>query len=326
MEPISTAPQQVMTPPPDAVLMQLLFAPLLQQSIYVAAKLKLADWLVQPTTIAELAAHTETQPEPLYRMLRMLASVGIFHENQQHQFELTPLASLLRSDIPDSMYSFTRVMGEEWLWKNWRELLHCVKTGETAQRKVHGMSSYEYFTVHPQAGDIFNQAMTNLSASVVPAIVEAYDFSALTTIADVAGGHGRLLAGILNANPSLNGILFDVPEVIEGAGSVLAEEGLLDRVELVAGDFLVSIPAGADLYILKHIVHDWNDEINVKILSNIHVAMTPTSKLIIVEMVVPEDNQPSPAKIMDLSMMVIEGAKSEPKRSIVGFWKQLVYG
>lgn len=300
------SPVPAIVPPPDAVLMQFLFAPLLQQCICVAAKLKLANLVVQPRTARELAALTQTNEGALYRLLRMLASVGIFEEDAQDRFGLTPLANLLRSDVSSSLYDFTIMMGEPWLWQNWGELMHCIKTGET---KVHGMGSFEYFTTYPQAGAAFNRAMTNLSESIIPALVEAYDFSSHQIVADIAGGHGMLLAGILGANPHLSGILFELPEVLTGATTLLQEKGVLNRVQLLSGDFLASVPAGAGLYLMKHIIHDWDDEINTRILSNIRKAMSAESRLLIIEMIVPESNEPSPSKIMDLQMLIMEGGK-----------------
>ncbi|CAN5516369.1 methyltransferase [soil metagenome] len=289
--------------------MQLLFSPLVQQAICVAAKLKLADLVVQPKTATQLASLTQSHPEALYRVMRLLESVGIFYENEHHQFELTPMASLLRSDVKNTMHSFAKMMGEDWLWQNWGELMHCVKTGETAQRKVHGMGGFEFFSQHPKAGEVFNKAMTELSESVIPAIVEAYDFAHYPTVADIAGGQGMLLVGILKANPLIAGVLFEQPEVLSGASTLLQHEGALNRVKLLSGDFLESIPAGADLYLMKHILHDWDDEVNKRILSNIQKVMSSESKLLIIEMIVPQGSEPSPSKIMDLQMLIMEGGK-----------------
>jgi hypothetical protein len=290
-------------------MMQFLFTPLLQQCICVAAKLKLADLVVQPKTAAELASLTQTNEDALYRMLRMLASVGIFEENEQGRFGLTPLADLLRSDVSASLYDFTIMMGEPWLWQNWGQLMHCIKTGETAQQKVHGMGSFEYFTLHPEAGAAFNQAMTNFSQSVVAPIVQAYDFSGIRTLVDVAGGHGQLLTGILKANPGLQGILFDLPPVIAGAGELLSKECVQEQVKLVSGDFFQSVPAACDAYLLKHILHDWNDAECLRILRNIRSVMHESGKLLIVEMLITPGNVPEPSKILDLQMLIMEGGR-----------------
>ena len=231
-----TQPINAGGPPPEAILMQMLFGPLMQQCICVAAKLKIADLVAEhPQTIEALAAKTNSNEDALYRVLRMLSSAGIFIKNKDQKFELTPMAALLRSDVPNSMYSFAIMMGEDWLWRNWGELMYSVKTGKIAHDKVHGMSSFEFFTSNTKAGTVFNNAMTNLSEGVVEPIVEAYNFSGKSKVVDIAGGHGMLLAGILKANPQVQGVLFDLPPVIEGANQLLEKKGVSNRVELAAG-------------------------------------------------------------------------------------------
>lgn len=228
---------------------------------------------------------------------------------QERKFELTPVAELLRSDSPNSLRDYAIMMGEDWIWQAYGELMHSVKTGETAHDKVQGMSSFEFYAKNREAGMIFNKAMTNLSLLTAPAIVAGYDFSGLGRLVDIAGGHGLLLSAILNANPHLQGVLFDLPFVIENAGELLESAGVAARTEKISGDFFESVPAGADAYLMKHIIHDWNDEQSVKILQNIHRAMNDEGKLLIVEMIVPEGNEPSPAKELDLTMLTIEGGK-----------------
>jgi hypothetical protein len=303
------SPVPASSPPPDGVLMQFLFAPLLQQCICVAAKLKLADIVVLPKTAAQLASLTQTNENALYRMLRMLTSVGIFKEDDQSRFGLTPLAELLRSDVSSSLYSFTLMMGEHWLWQNWGELIHCIKTGKTAQQKVHGMGSFEYFKLHPEAGAVFNQAMTNFSQSVVAPIVQAYDFSGVNTLVDVAGGQGQLLTGILKANPALQGILFDLPSVIAEADALVIKEGVNKRIQLISGDFFKSVPAGCDIYLMKHILHDWSDAECLRILRNIRSVMDKQGKVLILEMLITPGNVPEHSKILDLQMLIMEGGK-----------------
>ena len=309
-----TQPNQPNVPPPDAILMQMLFGALMQRSICLAAKLGIADALAEkPQTAAELAAKTETHGPSLYRVLRTLASAGVFAETADQKFELTPIAALLRSDVPNSMRDFAVMMDEDWIWQAWGELIFSVKTGGVAHEKVQGMSSFEFFAQNVEAGRVFNRAMTNLSLSVIPAIIEAFDFSGVSKLVDIAGGHGLLLAGILKANPQVQGVLFDLPFVIEGAGELLKKEGVRDRVELVAGDFFQSVTSGADAYMMKHIIHDWSDEHSIKILQNIRSAMNENGKVLIIEMVVPEGNEPSPSKALDLLMLVMEGGKERTK-------------
>ncbi|TAJ22220.1 MAG: methyltransferase [Rugosibacter sp.] len=301
-------------PPPDAVLMQMLSGALLQQAICVVAKLGIADLLAaKPRTINELASTTKTHEASLYRVLRALAGAGIFAETARHTFELTPLATVLRSDVPNSICNFAILMGENWLWRNYGELMHSVTTGGPAQNHVHGMGSFEFFTQNAAASAVFNRAMTGLSQAVAPAIVESYDFSAVRKLVDIAGGHGLLLAEILKANPHMQGVLFDLPSVIEGAGALLEKEGVRSRVELASGDFFKSVPAGADAYVMKHIIHDWDDEHSIRILKNIGTAMNQGGKVLIIEMIVPEGNKPSPAKAMDLQMLIMESGKERTK-------------
>jgi ubiquinone/menaquinone biosynthesis C-methylase UbiE len=301
--------------PPDVVLSQMIWGGLMQQCICVAVKLGIPDLLAEkPQTVAELATQTETHESSLYRVLRLLASAGVFAKNSDGKFELTPIAELLRKDAPNSMRDFAILLGEDWMWHAWLELMYSVKTGEVAHEKVQGMSSFEYFEKNEKAGKVFNRAMTNLSQMVVPAIVEAYDFSGAAKIVDIAGGHGFLLSGILKANPHLHGVLFDLPYVIENAGELLEKEGVASRVELVSGDFFESVAAGGDIYIMKHIIHDWNDGRSVKILQSIHRAMNENGKLLIVEMVVPEGNEPSPSKMLDIEMLVMEGGKERTEK------------
>jgi hypothetical protein len=296
--------------PPDAILMQMLFGGLMQQSISIAAKLGIADLLVdKPQTSNELAAQTNTHESSLYRVLRLLASAGIFSETLDGKFELTPIAALLRSDVPNSMRDVAIMQGEEWNWRNYGELRHSVRTGETGQEKAHGVGLFEFLTHNPEDEQRFSRAMVNLSSSVIPPIVGAYDFSSIGKVVDIAGGHGLLLTEILRANLHVQGVLFDQSTVINAAIESLKKEDIFNRIELVSGDFFESVPAGADAYIMKHIIHDWNDEQSIKILRNIHRAMNEKGKVLIVEMVVPEGNEPSPSKMMDIQMLVATGGK-----------------
>ncbi len=296
--------------PPEAILMQMLFGGLMQQSISAAAKFGIADLLAdKPQTSDELAAKTNTHEPSLYRVLRLLASAGIFSETPDGKFELTPIAALLRSDVPNSMRDGAIMQGEEWNWRNYGELRHSVRIGGTAQEKAHGVGLFEFLTDNPEYEQMFSRAMVNLSSSVISPIVEAYDFTSVSKVVDIAGGHGLLLAEILKSNQHLQGILFDQPTVIDGAVETLEKEAISNRVELVSGNFFESVPAGADVYTMKHIIHDWDDEQSIKILRNIHSVMNEDGKVLIIEMVVPEGNEPSPSKMMDVQMLIATGGK-----------------
>lgn len=216
--------------PPEAVLSQMLWGGLMQQCIYVAAKLGVPDLLAEkPQTAAQLAAATLTHESSLYRLLRLLASVGVFAENSEGKFELTPVAELLRRDSPNSMRDFAIMLGDAWHWRIFSEVMHSVKTGETAQKKACGAELFEYLANNPADAAIFNRAMTSHSLAAVPAIAAGYDFSGIGKLVDIGGGQGILLAGILKANPQMRGILFDMPSVIESRSDLLENEGVAAR-------------------------------------------------------------------------------------------------
>ncbi len=296
--------------PPEMLILQLAFSALMTQALYVAAKLGIADLLAQkPQSVYTLAARTNTHEQALYRVLRTLASVGVFRETDPKTFALTPCAELLRSDAPNSMRSGAIFMGEEWHWRVWGDMLYSVRTGKPAWGHVHGAEVFEYFAANSEHAEIFNRAMTGMTTGTAPAIVEAYDFSGVRVLADIAGGHGLLLAQILKANQGMKGVLFDVSSVIAGADAVLEREGVSGRVEKVSGDFFESVPEGADAYIMKHIIHDWDDERSTRILKNIHAAMNENGKVLLVEVVVPAGNEPHYSKLLDLEMLTSPGGK-----------------
>jgi hypothetical protein len=297
-------------PPPEAILLPMLFGALTQKCISVAAKIGVADLLAgQPMTAAELAAETGVHAPSLYRVLRLLASAGIFSEIEGGKFELTATAELLRADAPNSMRDFAIMQSEDWLWRNFGALTYSVETGKIAHDKVHGIDNWTFLARNREDGETFNRAMTSLSLSAVPPVVAAYDFSGVGRVADIAGGHGFLLAAILKANPRARGVLFDQAAVVEGARELLEREGVMDRVELASGNFFESVPAGADLYVMKHIIHDWDDPQSIEILRNIRAAMAENGKILICEMVVPEGNAPSPSKILDIQMLINLGGR-----------------
>lgn len=294
--------------PPEAFIGQVAFGAMMTQALAVAAKLGVADLLAaRPQTIGELAAATKTHERSLYRVLRSLASIGIFAETEPQVFENTPYSEPLRADAPNSLRNGAIFMGEEWHWRVWGDMLYSVETGKPAWGHIHGVEVFDYFAANPQQAEIFNNAMTDMSASIAPAVVEAYDFSGFNTLVDIAGGHGYLLAHILKANPTVKGILFDVPSVIAGAGAFFEKEGVAERVGKTAGDFFSAVPKNADAYIMKHIIHDWDDERAAKILRNIQQSMAENGKVLIVEVVVPEGNEPHQSKVLDLEMLVSPG-------------------
>lgn len=302
--------------PPEAQMMQTLGACYISQAAYVAAKLGVADLLaVTPKHVAELAAASATDERSLYRVLRTLAMVGIFRETEPKVFANTPISETLRSDAPNSLRDTAIWIGEEPHWRVYGHMLYSVRTGKAAWKQVHGQDVVPYlFETNRELGDIFNRAMRSFSGTTIPAILEAYDFSGIGVLADVAGGYGHLLAAVLNRYPQMKGVLFDVPYVLEGAPALLEKEGVADRVELVTGDFYESVPVTADTYMLKHIIHDWYDEQNVLILKNIRASMPDDGKILIIDTVIPEGNEPHFGKILDLEMLVSPGGVERTER------------
>ncbi|HJR09583.1 MAG TPA: methyltransferase [Pyrinomonadaceae bacterium] len=294
--------------PPQVALTQMLSAPLVTQALRVVAELGVADLLaVRAQSVDELAAETGTHAPSLYRFMRALAGCGVFTETSGRVFELTPMAELLRADVEGSLRDFAIFMGADWHWQVWGDAPYSARTGKVAWEHVYGKEVFPYFAEHAEAARVFDNAMTSLSKMVAKAVVEAYDFSSIAKLADIAGGHGSLLAAILRANPHLKGLLFDMPQVIAGAGHRLDAEGVAQRCELASGDFFRSVPTGADAYMMKHIIHDWDDARAISILKNCHSAMPEDGRLLLVEMVVPEGNEPHFAKIQDLEMMLSPG-------------------
>jgi len=292
-------------PPPPAVLMQMMTGYWVSQALYVAAKLGLADLIADGVgDVDDLAARSGADAFSLHRVLRALASVGVFTETSPGSYGLTPLADLLRTGTPDSMRALAIMYAEEQ-YRAWGEVLHSVRTGEPAFEHQHGMAVFEYFRLNPQADQVFNEAMTGYTNQLASAVVDAYDFSPFHTIVDVGGSYGTLLAAILQRNPNTTGILFDQPHVVAAAADQLTAAGIADRCTPVGGDFFVDVPGGCDAYLLAQILHDWDDERCVNILSHCRRAIADGGKLLVVELVLPESEEPSFGKWLDVHMMVM---------------------
>jgi hypothetical protein len=262
-----------------------------------------------PKTPEELASATNAHGPSLYRLLRALASMGVFAERSDGTFESTALADRLRSDTPDSQRAFALSYGEPWWWNAFGELLHSVKTGDTAFSRVHGMTFFEYLGRQPDAARIFNTNMTAATVGLAEALVTAYDFSQVKVLVDVGGGHGALAGAVLRQNPLMRAVIFDQPAVLEGAASVLHQPGILARCDLSPGDIFQAVPAGGDLYLLKDIIHDWDDVRAAVILQNVRRAMPPDAKLLVVESLIPPGNEPFRGKLVDITMLVLTGGK-----------------
>jgi hypothetical protein len=280
----------------------------------VVAELGVADVLKGgPKSVEELAAATKSHPMSLYRVLRALASFGIFAEDEDGRFRLTPTAELLRSDAPGSQRESARALTGERQWRSAGNMLNAVRSGKTATEHAYGMSLWEYLAKHPEEERAFNERMAETTRRESSGIVKSYDFSRAAKVIDIAGGQGVLLSDILKAHSQLKAVLFELPSVIEAARQRL-DPALLARVELKSGDFFKSVPEGGDIYILKNILHDWEDERAVLILKTIRQAMSKTAKVLVIEGVVPKGNSPSPTKMMDITMLVATGGRERTEK------------
>lgn len=302
--------------PEFAQLVEALRAFQRSRALTVVAELGIADLLRdRPCSAPELAHATGTHPSALYRLLRALASIGLFVEDEQHRFSLTATGQYLRTDHPLSADPLARFFGADYEWRAWADLLHSVRTGETAAVHALGVDVWEHRQRHPDDRATFDAAMRTLSRAQIGPLLAAHDFGRYTQIVDIGGGTGALLAGILRTHPLVRGTLFDQPHVIANAAPVLQEAGIADRVTVVAGDFFSDVPAGADAYLLRKILHDWHDADCVRILHAVRRAVTQRSRLLIVDAVVGPPNEDPQSKFLDLMMLVTAGGRerTEPE-------------
>ncbi|MBD8505020.1 hydroxyneurosporene methyltransferase [Hoyosella sp. G463] len=291
--------------PASASVLEVMIGSWVAQATYVATRLGVAEVLIDGARpVAEIAEHVDADPDALHRLLRALATHGIFTETRPGVFGLTPLADTLREDSPDTVRSLVLMFGDPTHWEHWSHLLYSVQTGKPSLEMLRGMTAFEFLGANPDFSAVFNRAMTDVSRISVPHTVAAYDFSRFTTIADIGGGHGALLAGILRAAPTAKGILFDLDSVVAGASELLVEEGVGDRVAINGGSFFEAVPGGADAYVLKSIIHDWDDDAATRILRTVRDAMGNDATLLLVETVLPEGNTPHFGKWLDLEMLV----------------------
>ena len=282
----------------------------MSQAITAAADLRVADALSGgPLPLDELAAKVGANPDALRRLLRVLISRGIFLRRDDDRYELNPMAQLLRSDGPVSMAAMARFIGARQHREHWSLLTQAIRSGDAAVPALRGKGFFDYLGDEPEFGQIFNDAMTSLSGATIGPVIDAYDFTPYRTIVDVAGGHGRLLAAILGSAPDARGVLYDLPEVIAGAETLFREAGVAERVQLAEGSFFDSVPAGGDAYLLKNIIHDWDDEPSVQILRNVRSAAATGAALLLLEAVVPDDDSESTAKLTDMEMLLINNGR-----------------
>jgi hypothetical protein len=280
------------------------------QLLYVAAKYELADHLAkQPLTAPELAAVAQVHPRALYSVLRALASLGVFAEASGGRFEMTPAAELLRRDRPGSLRSSALLYGDELLWRAYGQLYQAVESGKPAFAQLYGEPFYDYLAQHPASGTLFHNAMTGFSELEEAAIIAAYDFSDAHTLVDVGGGQGRLALALLRNHPDLKAVIFDGTPPLEDTQNSFAQAGMATRADFIQGDFFASVPRGGDLYMLKSIIHNWDDAAAVAILSICRQAMPQSARLLVAERVVPPGNGPSEAKLFDINMLVTLGGQ-----------------
>jgi O-methyltransferase domain len=321
----SSSPTPLPADPSQAVL-QFATAYVPCAALWVAAELKIADLIGGGSkAVAELAASAGVNEDALFRILRLLAMVGIFAETEPRHFALTAPAELLRSDHPQSMRDTVVWLADPFHFNIAAELLHSVRTGQPTVEHVTGKPAFEYFASDQVEFDRFHRAMTNLSAMAVSAALEAYDFSPFHTIVDVGGGHGFAICSILQKYPHLQGVLFDLKDIVPGAEERIRDCGLANRCRTVFGDFFQGVPEGGDLYFMKHILHDWTDEQAITILRNCRRALDSTrngnrtGKVVLLEFVVPPGNQPHPAKIIDIEMLFFPGGRERMEQE----WRDL---
>lgn len=316
-------------PPPEAAAAQLLFqigtGYMASAALQVVLKLDIAGRLASgPKPVSALATEAGVNEDALYRVMRALASLGVFEEQPPRTFGLT-LAGRMLQKGPGSFYDMGLWITSPFHFRVYSEMLHSVKTGQPAGERVTGMPVFEYFAKpeNKELSEIFNNAMTGFSANVAPAAIDAYDFSGIDTLVDIAGGHGKVLTSILQKYPTMRGILFDLPHVIAGAAPVIDASGVKDRVTTQSGDFFKGVPAGGDVYIMKHIIHDWDDERAAAILRNIGRALQgkPQGRVILLEAVLQPGNQPDLGKMIDLEMLMMPGGKERSEAEFAALFK-----
>ncbi len=301
--------------PPSLALYQMAVGHYFSRALALVTKLNVADLLKDgPRPFGKLAKATGTDARALNRVMRLMTSAGVFEEREGGNFALTALGEYLRTGVPGSMRASVMLFAGEGIQESWKELEYCVRTGEPAFRRISPTAdAFTAMAQNPEMAAAFDEAMSTFAPLTAAAVAASYDFSAFGALVDVGGGNGAILIGILKASPNLRGIVFDRPQAAESAKKRIAAAGLESRCEAVGGDFFKSVPSGVDAYLLKHVIHDWNDERAVAILKNCHRAMNPNSKLLIVEGVYPpridQSDLARGAAANDVNMLVCTGGR-----------------
>jgi hypothetical protein len=295
---------QPQTPPAHVGILQILIGPHIAGAVSCLAQLGIPDLVeAAPKSAEELARQIGADSQALYRLMRATASVGVLLEGPDGKFSQTPMSAVLRSNATPSLRAFAMMGGREWHGRGWSHLEYCIRTGKQSLEQIYGAPVFEFLKQNPVEAQIFNDAMTELSTIHSPAVAEAYNFEGIRSIVDIGGGHGLLLATILKKNPNLRGTLYEVPHVLEGAKNGPLKP-VMERCTLVSGDMFSSVPAGADAYIMKHIIHDWPDDLCIQLLKACRKGVNAGGKLLVVDSVIQPGNDFSPDKFIDLQMLV----------------------
>jgi hypothetical protein len=278
--------------------------------VHGAAKLAIADLLADgPLTAESLALKTRTHAPSLYRLLRTLAGLGIVSEGPPHTFSLTSLGEALKTGAPGAARETILTFGAPYIWTGMAEFPYSVATGRTGVEKALGMNAFDWLARHPEEASYFSGAMIGFHGGEPPAVAAAYDFPRTGTLVDVGGATGHMLTTVLARHDGLRGVLFDLPHVQKDAQDLIRSRGLTERITIDTGSFFERVPAGGDLYLLSHIIHDWNEEQCLRILQNCRQGMNPGARLLLVEMVLPSGNTMHPGKILDMMMLVGTGGQ-----------------
>ncbi len=296
--------------PPHVQLIQMGIGGWVSAVVYHAAKLKLADHLADgPKDAAQVAAATSTHAPTMHRFMRTLAGFGILTEGEGGRFSLTPMGEALRSDAPGAAWPTLMAFCGPTFTRSWEEMPHSLATGLTAFEKTWGMPMFDYLGQHPEEASRFSQAMVGVHGTEPPTVAAAYDFSTVNTVVDVGGATGNMLAAILSHHPGPRGVLFDRPYVVADAPALLEARGVASRVTIESGNFFEGVPSGGDVYILSHIIHDWNEAQCLTILGHVRTAMPKDGRLLIVETVLPPGDTPHQGKLQDMIMLVFPGGQ-----------------
>ncbi|MFG2652901.1 methyltransferase [Streptomyces sp. NPDC048436] len=311
-------------PPPSARVLQLATSSWMAAAVSAAAELGVADALAAgPRPVHEIAETVGAHAPTLYRLMRACADIGLFEEREGQVFALTEVGDALRSDSQTSMRNFARWVGLAADRNTWAGLADSVRTGNPAFEQVHGQDVWDYMRGRADVSKVFDDAMSEASRQLIAPVVGAFDFGGIGTLVDVAGGHGALLAAVLADNPDTRGLLYDQPDVVAGAEQTFKDRGVDDRVEIVAGDFFDSVPVGGDAYLLSNVIHDWDDEQSLKILTNCREALAEGGRVLLVEAVMPERAEPSPTvTLMDLNMLVLCGGKQRTRAEFAALFEK----